>query len=204
MFLPKVIPIAMLKTLEASLSELRASYQPFVCKRAITRGEQHALAVYHFGWWKFYTKVPSLIRDTATIAGQKFLAANVELWKLVDKLFHYYFPSIAACHSRVEKGLISQLQSFSSLVVNVEMQSIPHRDYGEAVDGMAAVFNLGDYSGGELYLHEPKVAITSYPCDLSLINSFKITHSSLQIFAGKKTSFVLFSHQNMLNFYNVQ
>ena len=158
--------------------------------------------MYHLGLWKKYSAFPFLSKDTESLAAQTFLTANRVLWSLVTRYFAYYFPSVHSRHNAIPKPVGHQLGSFAMVALNLDLKTLAHRDKSDCFDGMAVIIPFGNWSGGNLRLHELGLEVQSRPSDLTFFDSHNITHSVSDII-GTRNVALLFSHQSLFDFYGV-
>ena len=77
---------------------------------------------------------------------------------------------------------------FSGFVINLCTCTIAHRDHGDLQ--LCVVIPFGDWKGGELCLHEPRLVFEAAPGDLIIFPSSDITHFNLHM-TGTRGSLVL-------------
>ena len=86
---------------------------------------------------------------------------------------------------------------FFGLAVLRNLQAEPHKDVSDAKKGWVAMCCDGDFEGGELVISELRLKIAFKPGDVIFFRSAILQHFILP-FDGKRTSFVFFSHANLL------
>ena len=85
---------------------------------------------------------------------------------------------------------------FSSITVNDSYRAAPHRDKGNTGDSLVVAF--GDYTGGELRLHEGEGAGVYDICHKGVVTDFKATLHSVEPFEGRRFSLVFYNIQHRL------
>lgn len=84
-------------------------------------------------------------------------------------------------------GDTSPVHPFSGFVLNVNVSTRIHRDWGD--EDVCLVLVLSDCSGGELCLKEPGVVLKLNTGDIIIFKSAEISHFNLH-YAGKRASLV--------------
>jgi hypothetical protein len=84
--------------------------------------------------------------------------------------------------------------SFSSITVNDSYRAAPHRDKGNTGDSLVVAF--GEYTGGELRLHEGDDAGVYDIKHRGIVADFKATLHSVEPFEGRRFSLVFYNIQH--------
>ena len=84
---------------------------------------------------------------------------------------------------------------FSGLVFNVSSRTLAHRDSRDG--GMCMVVPFGNWEGGELILHEIRLAVDLNHCDAILFRSSALTHFNLP-FTGFRNALVFHCDSQLL------
>lgn len=85
--------------------------------------------------------------------------------------------------------------SFTSITVNDNFRAGPHRDRGNVGDSYLVAF--GDYSGGELVLHEGPLAGELDIRHNPLVTDFSVTLHSVKPFFGERYSLVYYTFKEI-------
>lgn len=88
----------------------------------------------------------------------------------------------------------SGVSPFSSLVLNINVSTRGHRDYGDL--NICFVIPIGDFEGAELVMVEPGLEIRAHQGDCIAFQSAKITHLNMH-YKGKRASIVLHTDRDM-------
>jgi hypothetical protein len=90
-------------------------------------------------------------------------------------------------------GEVSPVAPFLSLVVNLNVSTMGHRDRFDK--DICLVLPLGDFTGGALVMFEQRLVLELRSGDFSIFRSAETTHFNLR-YEGRRASFVCHSDKS--------
>ena len=103
------------------------------------------------------------------------------------------FETLSMYADILPAGKGSPVYPFSSFVININVSTLAHRDWGD--EDVCLVISFLASSGGELCLYEPGVVLGLEPGDVVIFKSSLITHFNLP-YVGKRVSMVMHSDRH--------
>jgi len=151
----------------------------------------------HIGYNTRYQKngKPKLTRNTIDYCVMDWIHKIPFLFTKIDGVLKTRFPNFAKVleHIQIPER---NLGLYPAGFINLNYAVAPHIDEGDYEYGVGCVVTFGDYAkGGELVLHNWRVAIKMMPGDAAFIPAHKVVHSVAPYSGGQRNSLVLYAHQ---------
>ena len=90
----------------------------------------------------------------------------------------------------------SYARPFTGLIININVATVAHKDNGDS--GGCIVISLGPFTGGQLCLYQPHLAVETRSGDAVAFNSKRYVHFNLH-YKGTRCSLVFQSDQSALS-----
>ncbi|KAJ3040065.1 hypothetical protein HDV00_011514 [Rhizophlyctis rosea] len=174
--------------------------------------------VIHIAKWKKYAKLPFLSAEACAKKGKKripnvmdplvkeWLEENQGLWKYIAHLVKTYFPNSfklmdEAARWGDEKGFKFLCGLFAGVAINIDVQTLSHKDCGDLPWGLCCVICWGKFTGGQIVLDELEAYFDFPGGYVMFFRSAMLTHSNMKYATSWRRSIVLFNCKFLMSYF---
>ena len=164
-----------------------------------SKKKHRAPGSHYFGFWRKYSTTIYQTKTSKEYISKQFISQIQDIWKLVSQVIFHYYPDIWSRYhyNRNQLCLPYTFGIWTCLGFNYLVQSPRHKDFADASKGLCVIIPVGNYTGGNLLLPEYNVSVEITRKSIFCMDSCNVTHENKN-FVGNRSSFALFSPQNMM------